>query len=390
MTGLASVLRGVQPDLRDTIKRLHEEGWTPSRTNGGHIRLDHAQAAKPVFTSTTPSDFRTPFNLLRDCRSALMGTARCPDPSRPLIGPDQAAEILSAHKRKRRGSARAGVTALPGLVAARIRAEAAKKEEGAGDRPVETGSPDLPPLTGPVLSPEHPYGAWSEARNPPRPAETTEQQKELTEMNMISRLETETANPVMEGPASAGPAVSRTRPVRAGAPRTPGTQTRTAPLSAGGQSPLQRPAGKAPVVPGPAPSQVVQTLPLDQEAVRIGMMIALGELTALEITPEMVGQTLVFAQAPYLIGASVLASAPEAPRVIRRNVAFNDVILDFLRTFPGEDVPVSMIAEHMISRGHYKPKSARFGVRTRLEQLLEAGLITLTKGPGEPHARLVG
>lgn len=213
-------------------------------------------------------------------------------------------------------------------------------------------------------------------------------------MNMISRPETETVNPVMEGPASAGPAVTRTRPVRVGAPRTPGTQTRTAPLSAGGQSTPQRPAGKAPVVPvpasGPAPAQVARTLPLDQEAVRIGMMIALGELTALEITPEMVGQTLVFTQAPYLIGASVLASAPEAPRVIRRNVAFNDVILDFLRTFPGEDVPVSMIAEHMISRGHYKPKSARFGVRTRLEQLLEAGLIKLTDGPGEPHAQLIG
>jgi len=358
MTGLASVLKGVQPDLRDTIKKLHREGWTPSKTSGGHIRLEHAEAAKPVFTSSTPSDFRTPFNLVRDCRSALMGTARCPDPSASLIGPEQAAEILSSHKRRKRHAGRPTIEGMPGLVAGRISESFAKNAK----------SPVIA-----VQSPE-PIAATPQTEEGPMATPVTiptEETKELTEMNMIAHPETTDAAPVS---AVTIPGPTRARSV----PRGTARPARTAKPAQAGKVPT------APVLPERGAT------PLDQEAVRIGMMIARGELTTLVITPEMVGQTLVFTQTPYLIGAPVETASAGAPQIIRRNLAFNDVILDFLRTFTGEDVPVSMISEHMVSKGHYKPKSARVGVRSRLEQLVEAGAITLSDGPGEIHARLIG
>ncbi|PTX52393.1 hypothetical protein IQ03_01354 [Gemmobacter caeni] len=368
MTGLSSVLKGVQPDLRDTIRRLHQEGWTPSKTNGGHIRLEHADAAKPVFTSSTPSDFRTPFNLVRDCRSALMGTARCPDPSTTLIGPDQAAEILSMHKRKRRRSGRRSVETIPALVVSRIGSEPARKEDRRRNPAVEQG---------PIVARDV-TGEEQMTRIETPEAGQQEQQKELTEMNMIVEPEIATATRVPEVPAAA-PTARATPAPRVKAPSVGGT-TRTAR------------AGSPKADPVSAPVPVTGSVPLDQEAVRIGMMIARGELTTLTITPEMVGQTLVFTRPPYLIAAlaETAEGVPAAPRIIRRNLAFNDAILDFLRGFAGEDVPLSMIAEHMVSKGHYRQRSARFGVRSRLDQLVEAGLVTLICGPGEPHARLIG
>jgi len=367
MTGLASVLKGVQPDLRDTIKRLHQEGWSPSKTNGGHIRLEHADAAKPVFTSSTPSDFRTPFNLVRDCRSALMGTARCPDPSTTLIGADQAAEILSMHKRKRRLNGRHGIEKITRLGA---RPDVARKENEKPRTSVKQGR---------IVAPEVTAANGMSGIEIPE-AGPQEKQKELTEMKMIAQAEIAAATLVPEVPAAAAPAGPRAKPAPRVKAREAGSATRT-PRVVGLKT--------APVA---APVPVAGSILLDQEAVRIGMMIARGELTTLVITREMVGQTLVFTQAPYLVAAAAESGAatPAAPRIIRRNLAFNDAILDFLRAFPGEAVPLSVIAEHMVSRGHYKPKSAKIGVRARLEQLVEDGSITRVDGPGEPHARLVG
>jgi predicted RNA binding protein YcfA (HicA-like mRNA interferase family) len=362
MTGLASVLKGVQPDLRDTIKRLHREGWTPSKTSGGHIRLDHVRAAKPVFTASTPSDFRTPFNVLRDCRAALMSGAQCSEPASPPICADQAADILSAHKRKLRRGAQVRFADLPGLVAGKIRSGDAKKtnitplmETGnSAATPVKTETPD--PLHGPqkglTETPAH------------------DEKKDLTDMNMIAHSQIDTASPV--APMS--------EPTGTGAPHKEQMSGSSVPMPVAAPDPGRKGSS--------GQTQATGIIALDQDAVRIGMMIALGELISLEITPEMVGQTLVFAQAPYLIGARIGAGQVRQPVTQRRNHAYNDTIIEFLRSFAGDDVPLSMIAEHMISKGHYKPRSARMGVKLRLEQLLEAGSITLSEGPGEPHARL--
>lgn len=351
MTGLASVLKGVQPDLRDTIKRLHKEGWTPSKTSGGHIRLDHARAVKPVFTASTPSDFRTPFNVLRDCRAALTSAAQCSDLAFPPLCADQAADILSAHKRKRRRGGRIGVTHIPGLVAGKHSAGDAKK---AKETPIsKKGNSAIMPAE---TKTEKPLNAPQNGTTEPP---VHDQKKDLEEMKMITAPEIQTATPVT---------------------------TTLEPTGSSGHTPVAAPD---PAQKGSASrAEAAGIIALDQDAVRIGMMIARGELISLEITPEMVGQTLVFAQAPYLIGTRIGAGQVRQPVTQRRNRAYNDTIIEFLRSFAGDDVPLSMIAEHMISKGHYKPKSAKMGVKLRLEQLLEAGSITVSEGPGEIHARL--
>lgn len=72
MSGSHGILRGVTSrDLRDTLRTLEGEGWELSRTGGGHIKLVHEEAEKPIFSSMTPSDFRAPKNLVSECGAAL-------------------------------------------------------------------------------------------------------------------------------------------------------------------------------------------------------------------------------------------------------------------------------------------------------------------------------
>lgn len=47
------------------------DGWTVSKTNGNHLRLEHPRAEKPIFTSSTPSCARAIKNMEAQCRRAL-------------------------------------------------------------------------------------------------------------------------------------------------------------------------------------------------------------------------------------------------------------------------------------------------------------------------------
>lgn len=53
--------------------------------------------------------------------------------------------------------------------------------------------------------------------------------------------------------------------------------------------------------------------------------------------------------------------------MFRRNGSFNDAIIFLLVDLKGEDVPVSLIVDHMIEKGHYKPNSARSSTLRRLK-----------------------
>lgn len=58
-------------DVRALIAYAEERGFTAERTNGGHIKFLHPQVAKPLFTSSTPSDWRTVENSKAQLRRAL-------------------------------------------------------------------------------------------------------------------------------------------------------------------------------------------------------------------------------------------------------------------------------------------------------------------------------
>lgn len=58
-------------DVRDLISYAEDLGFKAERTNGGHIRFLHPLVAKPVFTSSTPSDWRSVENTASQLRRAL-------------------------------------------------------------------------------------------------------------------------------------------------------------------------------------------------------------------------------------------------------------------------------------------------------------------------------
>jgi hypothetical protein len=61
----------VLSDIKDCLRRAHEEGWAVSKTPGGHVKLLHPDASCPVFASSTPSDWRAEHNLTAQLRRAL-------------------------------------------------------------------------------------------------------------------------------------------------------------------------------------------------------------------------------------------------------------------------------------------------------------------------------
>lgn len=58
-------------DVRELIAYAEDLGYEAYWTNGGHIRFLHPQVPKPIFTSSTPSDWRTVENSKSQLRRAL-------------------------------------------------------------------------------------------------------------------------------------------------------------------------------------------------------------------------------------------------------------------------------------------------------------------------------
>lgn len=57
--------------IGDLIEQARAQGWTVERTCGDHLRFRPADKTKPiVYTSSTPSDWRTRQNLKSDLRRA--------------------------------------------------------------------------------------------------------------------------------------------------------------------------------------------------------------------------------------------------------------------------------------------------------------------------------
>lgn len=53
------------------LRRARRDGWQASPTRGGHIRLEHPDAAGPVIAPSTPSDHRAMANAMAEMRRQL-------------------------------------------------------------------------------------------------------------------------------------------------------------------------------------------------------------------------------------------------------------------------------------------------------------------------------
>jgi hypothetical protein len=63
---------------RDLIREAKRAGWSVRRMGGDHLRLEHLEARGPVFTASTPSDYRA----IRHARAEMRRQLRRPKAER--------------------------------------------------------------------------------------------------------------------------------------------------------------------------------------------------------------------------------------------------------------------------------------------------------------------
>nr|WP_246211902.1 hypothetical protein [Pseudomonas spelaei] len=68
---MSKFLRGAQDRLQQLSAFAQSEGWTVTRTAGGHIKFSK-QGYAPIFTSCTASDYRAERNAIARLRRASL------------------------------------------------------------------------------------------------------------------------------------------------------------------------------------------------------------------------------------------------------------------------------------------------------------------------------
>jgi hypothetical protein len=53
------------------LRQWQQQGWKISKTSGGHMKMTHPEAIRPVFVSSTPSDHRALLNAEAQMRNVL-------------------------------------------------------------------------------------------------------------------------------------------------------------------------------------------------------------------------------------------------------------------------------------------------------------------------------
>jgi hypothetical protein len=61
-------------EMREEIRALQANGWSVTKTAGGHWRCTHPDVERPLFTSGSPSDWRSVKNFRAEVKRALRGT----------------------------------------------------------------------------------------------------------------------------------------------------------------------------------------------------------------------------------------------------------------------------------------------------------------------------
>lgn len=136
------MLRGLNPDLRETLLSLNAQGWEVTQTRGGHLKLSHTKTRAFVFSTKTPSCRRGVDNLTAQCRRALDQQASretsCADTTRHRPGD----EFPSPHVIGGSGSAWFDAE-TGGSRDARNRSRVPGGNHGEADLPSPGTSPDL-------------------------------------------------------------------------------------------------------------------------------------------------------------------------------------------------------------------------------------------------------
>ncbi|MEY8802115.1 hypothetical protein AB9K35_17700 [Leisingera sp. XS_AS12] len=255
-----SFLRAVtHKDYRTTLIKLLDEGWSAERTGKNHFKLSHPLAGKSVIASGTPSDRRACVNLVAECKRALRLGAQvtpAPQPAQTLLEELRSPDESSGKKRKKKDRWTKSDREMRDLRNRRALAAPQMKA--------------VPPVL-PSAFCEKP----SLNVTPDRLKESLMQQA-AQKKTQPSKIASETRH------AAPSPSSRAVKPRRQ----------------------------DAAVIP--SPSAGLQTLPKD--LLEIAMKIARGELTTIEVTPDMVGKTVVLDGSGWLIDGTAPASSKPVAR----------------------------------------------------------------------------
>lgn len=363
---MASILHGItNRDYRTIIADLMMEGWDAARTNGGHIKLVHNEAPSPIFASATPSDCRAGKNLIAQCRNARAGQVsveiakKCEsDIDFEDIMRRKKKSTKAASRRQGQGGVPARVTAAPVLATATLPPQISNIPDSMKDMTsIATGT--LPSAANTAAMP---HVMPKPADKPLSPAKPTPEKKAVSKMPLDTATMTAPKAPTPEKPVTPAKVVA---------------------------------AAPAPV---PAATHVVSQVPgavgvIPGDIMALALRIAAGELQKMEITADMVGQTLFFDGTVTRVGAAtavpahaatalVATPAPTpAPVVSTRGAAKRDALLASLTSLGGFVTVKDLAVLHIEEFGYRNLDSARASISQLLTK--EAGQGTVVRGPAD-------
>lgn len=338
--------------LRGAVSQLIEEGWTAEKKKSNHIRLSHPLAPRFVFTSSTPSDFRSSQNLLSECRGVLKeaSTEKKGADSSSEVSEESIMEALRESRQmkrsKRREKRKNTFTPLP-VISQSVTAQSATPTKEVAREAVKS-----------LATPSAPEEA---------------QKEKAVEVQDVLKPQIENQNKSVEGqePVSVKSLEKETVII---APK--------------------------PSVPDVAPDLMVEATEvvnvgngletLSADVLRIAMAIASGELKQMIITQDMVGGTLLYegnirfvpSETPKVMEDQKVAlreawvKPSNKSRKVQKGVT-ESVFLDLLGNFKGYWMNMTEIADILWEDYGYKDlDSCKNSISRFVRPMLLANLIT--------------
>jgi hypothetical protein len=368
-------MRGVSCEkYRGVLANLQDEGWRIRKTNGGHLKLTHPDAAGPVFGAFTPSDRRASLNLISDCNTAIRQQPRNEMRAESEISPKQCEDILRKNKQRRRRKDRSPFEQQT------LKKPAAQPIEASQFfKPTAATATAIPPQAMPQFDAIPEKG--STAKKAPRPVHTVKaKSKPAAKAAQPSKPVEETVAPEEKDTTPMSTANATVQPA------APVTNVTPLPQKAAPQ------AAPAPAATKPAGVETVSA-----DVLALAMKIASGEMQSLEITPEMVGQTMFFD------GRLIMTdgAAPVAPaKMVAKNTATtrgasgldarDSKLLSTLKEMGPDFVTLTDLTQLVWEELDFMSfASARASIVTRLRKLAKAGHVDEGAAEGKIAFRFV-
>jgi predicted RNA binding protein YcfA (HicA-like mRNA interferase family) len=303
---VSPVLRGIScADYRATLTQLEGAGWSISKTNGGHLKFEHPKASKAIFGPCSPSDHRSRHNVIRKCNIAIEEGSRAekvfgPAPKQAELSEREFTSILKSSKRMRKTNRHKHVPTPNHFLS-----------EGVSENAASTPKRKLGTLALPAT--KHQSRAVSEIATSPM-------QAVAKKLNITSAANQKPPIPKAKAsPTLPAKSYKDNKTMLATVPSTPTLSPTPAPTQP--VAPTHMPVPATPPVsrkPDPLKADAAAIPKISADILALAMKIASGEMKQVEITADMLGQTLYFDGQIALSGAGVVkaATTPAAPKLV--------------------------------------------------------------------------